>query len=185
MPVETLPRRRRKLAWLVATAAASAAVVSATYATRGAAAERAPVTHAPLSNRPPSGVAPTGTGNVSRLDPALRHAFDVAQRAAASQGVDLRITSGWRSHAEQAALFTAAVRKYGSADAASHWVLPPGQSAHERGEAIDVGPPAGAVWLDAHGVHYGLCRRYANEPWHFELLAPALGQQCPAMAPYA
>ena len=63
--------------------------------------------------------------------------------------------------------------------------LPPGHAAHERGEAIDVGPPDGAAWLDVHGVHYGLCRRYANEAWHFELLAPAIDQQCPPLEPYA
>jgi D-alanyl-D-alanine carboxypeptidase len=133
----------------------------------------------------PRGVAPTGSGDVRHLDPALHHAFLVAQRDAAAAGIELRITSGWRSHAEQAALFDAAVRKYGSREAASHWVLPPGQSDHERGLAIDVGPAAGAAWLDVHGVHYGLCRRYANEPWHFELLAPARGQRCPAMQPFA
>jgi LAS superfamily LD-carboxypeptidase LdcB len=170
---------------LAAIVAVATTVTTVAYTAHGAVhpSERARA-QAPAAARP-TGEAPTGTGEVRHLDPALYHAFVVAQRDAATAGVDLRITSGWRSHAEQAALFAAAVQKYGSAAAASHWVLPAGQSDHERGLAIDVGPPAGAAWLDVHGVHYGLCRRYANEPWHFELLAPALGQQCPAMKPYA
>lgn len=176
--------KTRVLAGLVAASAIVIAVVSATYAAQGAAVD--PVGGAPTvgASRPPLGEAPAATGNDNRLQPALRHAFAVARRDAAAQGVELHITSGWRSHAEQAALFAAAVKKYGSAQEASHWVLPPGESEHERGEAIDVGPPQGAAWLDEHGVHYGLCRRYANEPWHFELLAPALGEACPAVEPY-
>jgi zinc D-Ala-D-Ala carboxypeptidase len=163
----------------------AAAVASAGYAAHGAGVRPLEGASTPGPAAPPVGVAPTGTGNVSHLDPALRHAFAVARRDAAAEGIEMRITSGWRSHAEQAALFAAAVRKYGSAAEASHWVLPAGESEHERGLAIDVGPAAGAAWLDAHGVHYGLCRRYQNEPWHFELLAPALGQSCPAMEPFA
>src|SRR4051794_32703831 len=176
-------RRGRGLARAVAGCVIAAAFASAGYAAHGAGVRSLEGASHPTSL--PTGVAPTGTGNVSHLDSALRHAFAVARRDAALQGVDLHITSGWRSHAEQAALYAAAIRKYGSAAEASHWVLPPGRSAHERGAAIDVGPSEGAAWLDAHGVHYGLCRRYLNEPWHFELLAPALGQQCPPLQPYA
>ena len=100
-------------------------------------------------------------------------------------GVELHVTSGWRSRAEQQQLFEAAVATYGSAAKARRWVLPPGESEHVRGGAVDVGPPAAAAWLEQHGVRYGLCRRYANEPWHFELLAPAKGQPCPALQPHA
>src|SRR5947209_4059615 len=178
-------RRGRALARGTAACAVVAAVASLGYAAYGAG--RHPVGAANRAGAAslPTGVAPTGTGNVRRLDPALRHAFAVARRDAAAQGVEMSITSGWRSHAEQAALFAAAVRKYGSAAEASHWVLPAGESDHERGLAIDVGPAAGAAWLDANGVRYGLCRRYQNEPWHFELLAPARGQPCPELEPYA
>src|SRR4051794_6591200 len=187
MAVDAAPApRRRALRRLAAACAVGATVAGgAAYTPNGAplgqGAGRSSAAPAP----PPTGLAPTGTGNVRGLNPSLRHAFAVARRAAAAQGVELHITSGWRSHAEQAALFAAAVRKYGSAAAASHWVLPAGESDHERGLAIDVGPVSGAAWLDAHGVDYGLCRRYQNEPWHFELLAPAIGQPCPALEPHA
>ena len=129
--------------------------------------------------------APTGTGDTAHLDPALLRAVARAQAEASRAGVELSVTSGWRSHADQRALFEAAVAKYGSERAASRWVLPPGRSRHERGLAVDVGPPAGAAWLERHGVRFGLCRRYDNEPWHFERLAAAKGSACPVREPHA
>ena len=134
------------------------------------------------------GSAPSVRGSaegLTRLDPRLRHAVQVAIAAAAADGVTLRVTSGWRSAAEQRALFDAAIRDRGSVTAAERWVLPPERSAHVRGEAVDVGPRAGARWLELHGEHFGLCRRYDNEYWHFELLAPALGSHCPQRQPHA
>src|SRR5436305_287761 len=145
--------RSRGLAGLVATCVL-ATVVSVAYAAHGVALRQADGGSRAEPLPTATGVAPVGDGNVSRLQPAVRHAFAVARRDAALQGVDLHITSGWRSHEEQAALFAAAIRKYGSAAAASHWVLPAGESAHERGAAIDVGPADAAAWLDTHGVHY-------------------------------
>ena len=139
----------------------------------------------PAAGSPPLGVAPTGTASTEGLTPALARAVRRASAAAAEQGVEVRVTSGHRTRAHQSRLFRDAVRKYGSERAASAWVLPPGQSEHERGRAVDIGPESGAAWLDEHGVRYGLCRRYDNEPWHFELLAPARGQRCPAQEPQA
>lgn len=129
--------------------------------------------------------APTGTGDVGRLSPALRRSVERAIAAAREAGVELRVTSGWRSRDHQQRLYEAAVAKYGSAAAARRWVLPPGESAHVLGEAVDVGPPSGAAWLDEHGVRFGLCRRYDNEPWHFERLAGAKGSVCPPKEPHA
>ena len=127
-----------------------------------------------------AGVAPTGVGNVDELQPAVARAVRRAIAAAAADGVTLRVTSGWRSADEQAVLHAAAIQKYGSPQAARRWVLPSAESEHVRGGAVDVGPPAGAAWLARHGVRVGLCRRYDNEPWHFERLAGALGSSCPA-----
>jgi LAS superfamily LD-carboxypeptidase LdcB len=119
------------------------------------------------------------------LQPALARAFTSARVAALAAGLDLRINSGFRTAATQQRLFDDAVAKYGSPDKARHWVLPPAESDHVKGLAIDVAPASGAAWLEKHGVSYGLCRRYVNEWWHFERLAPAVGQRCPAMEPYA
>lgn len=119
------------------------------------------------------------------IDPALSRALGKAQIAARTAGLDLQVTSGFRSAATQQRLYDRAIARYGSPERARHWVLPPAESAHVKGLAVDVGPPAAAAWLEKHGVRYGLCRRYVNEGWHFERLAPAIGQPCPAMEPYA
>ena len=119
------------------------------------------------------------------LDPSLAQAFTRARTAALAAGLDLRINSGFRTAAVQQRLYDDALAKYGSPAKARRWVLPPAESDHVKGLAIDVAPAAGATWLEKHGVNYGLCRRYLNEWWHFERLAPAAGQRCPALEPYA
>ena len=48
---------------------------------------------------------------LAQLDPPLLNAIQDAARAAASKGVDLRITSGWRSKGFQQRLFDDAVAK--------------------------------------------------------------------------
>jgi D-alanyl-D-alanine carboxypeptidase len=119
------------------------------------------------------------------LEPALAQAFNRARTAALAAGLDLRVNSGFRTVAAQQRLFDDAIATYGSPEKARRWVLPPAESNHVKGLAVDVAPAAGAAWLEKHGVSYGLCRRYVNEWWHFELLAPAAGQRCPAMEPFA
>ncbi len=118
----------------------------------------------------------TATG----LDPELERRFDAARAAADADGVELTLTSGWRTAAEQQELVDAALERYGSAEEAHRWVLPPESSEHVAGLAIDVGPTDGALWLEQHGVEFGLCRTYANELWHFEA-ATEPGGTCPPM----
>ena len=118
----------------------------------------------------------TATG----LDPELERRFDAARAAADADGVELTLTSGWRTAAEQQDLVDAALERYGSAEEAHRWVLPPESSEHVAGLAIDVGPTDGALWLEQHGAEFGLCRTYANELWHFEA-ATEPGGTCPPM----
>lgn len=118
----------------------------------------------------------TATG----LDPELERRFDAARAAADVDGVELTLTSGWRTAAEQQQLVDAALERYGSAEEAHRWVLPPESSEHVAGLAIDVGPTDGALWLEQHGAEFGLCRTYANELWHFEA-ATEPGSACPPM----
>jgi hypothetical protein len=139
----------------------------------------------PFVSAPPVAVAPAGVGDVRHLTPSMRRSVRLAIEAARADGVELRVASGWRSAAHQQRLYEEAVAKYGSPEAARRWVLPPDESAHVRGEAVDVAPPEGAAWLDANGVRFGMCRRYANEPWHFERLAGAKGSACPPPEPHA
>jgi hypothetical protein len=138
--------------------------------------------------RAPAAPAATGSADADHaalagLTPTLRERMERALVAARGAGVDLRVTSGWRSVERQQELLDAAVRKYGSLAAATRWVLPPADSAHVRGMAVDVGPPEAARWLERHGSQFGLCRRYDNEPWHFEALTEP-GGTCPPREPY-
>ncbi|PWD52646.1 peptidase M15 [Serinibacter arcticus] len=113
------------------------------------------------------------------LDAELLARFDVAREAAAADGIELRITSGRRSAAEQQRLLDEAIARDGL-DRARRTVLPPEVSAHVAGTAIDVGPREGAAWLEERSSEVGLCRTYENEWWHFELVG-AVGERCPTM----
>lgn len=129
----------------------------------------------------------TTTGLVNEIHPLLKARFEAAKVSAAIEGKNLYITSGFRSEERQATLFANAIKKYGSETEAAKWVLPPKNSHHPDGLAIDVNYPgdrAGAKWLELNGARFGLCRVYANEWWHFEgVIAP--GGDCPEMAPNA
>ena len=123
----------------------------------------------------------------TEIHPILLQRFEAASIAAKREGVNLYITSGFRSLARQEALFERAIRKYGDETEAAKWVLPAPYSHHPQGLAIDVNYPGdrpGAKWLELHGSKFGLCRVYANEWWHFEgVIAP--GKTCPPLAPNA
>ncbi|KXO90727.1 M15 family metallopeptidase [Tsukamurella pseudospumae] len=131
----------------------------------------------------PAASADTVPGTVG-LVPALAQAYSAAYRAAAAEGVALSVTSGKRSWAQQESLWTQGVAQYGSPAAARRWVLPPAESTHVSGEAVDVGPWQGAAWLQANGNRWGLCRTFGNEWWHFELVTSA-GGACPPTVPDA
>ncbi len=118
------------------------------------------------------------------LTPALRTAYSAAYRTAAEEGVVLSITSGRRSWSQQQAMWEQGLAQYGSAASARRWVLPPGESTHVSGEAVDVGPWQGAAWLQANGSRWGLCRTFENEWWHFEVTGVP-GGACPATLPDA
>jgi D-alanyl-D-alanine carboxypeptidase len=118
---------------------------------------------------------------VANLDPALLRALRRAAADAAADGVELVVNGGWRSPAYEDQLRREAIAKYGSEAAAARWVATGTTSAHVSGDAVDIGPAAAASWLSAHGAAYGLCRIYANEPWHYELRRTAVARGCPSM----
>ncbi|WP_106396418.1 M15 family metallopeptidase [Actinocorallia populi] len=132
------------------------------------------------------GLSPFETDHVAltELDPRLLRAVRQAAARAKTDGVDLFITSGWRSADYQRRLFDQAVTQYGSREEAKRYVLPPEKSAHVRGEAVDIGPTDAADWLGRRGAAFGLCQVYANEMWHFEL-ATRPGGACPPQLPDA
>ncbi|UGT44400.1 M15 family metallopeptidase [Nocardia yamanashiensis] len=144
-----------------------------------------PSAHAAPAAR--AGELPSATavsGDTEGLDPLLATAYDRAAAEAAAQGVTLSITSGYRTPGQQQWLWEDGIRTYGSPDAARRWVLPPEESTHVSGQAIDVGPREGAQWLEDNGSRWGLCRTFDNEWWHFEL-ATVPGVPCPARLPDA
>ncbi|MCR5976617.1 peptidase M15 [Gordonia jinghuaiqii] len=118
------------------------------------------------------------------LDPVLSAAYREASNTARAQNVPLWITSGKRTFGEQRQMWRDAIATYGSPETARRWVLPPTESPHVHGDAIDVGPREGAAWLEKAGYRWGLCRTFANEWWHFEVVTVP-GLRCPPMWPDA
>ncbi|MEA2149130.1 MAG: hypothetical protein QOD69_960, partial [Solirubrobacteraceae bacterium] len=92
------------------------------------------------------------------MRPDVAAAFDRMAAAAARDGIELLVDSGFRTNAEQAMLF------------ARHpdpkWVAPPGQSLHRLGTELDLGPPAAYGWLAANAPRFHFVQRYAWEAWH-------------------
>lgn len=115
---------------------------------------------------------------MTRLDPELLAALRSAADQAAHDGVEVLVTSGWRSKEYQQRLLDRAITKYGGVEEALRWVASPETSSHLTGDAVDVGPTDAAYWMQEHGPEFGLCQTYANEIWHYELRTSP-GGSCP------
>lgn len=131
----------------------------------------------------PGGVTVFDNGypGVANLDPDLLHALRSAATAAAEDGVEFTLNSGWRSAEYQAQLLREAVSDYGSEEEAARWVATADTSAHVSGSAVDIGPYDATAWLSEYGAEYGLCQIYGNESWHYELRPEAIDRGCPPM----
>lgn len=114
---------------------------------------------------------------ISGLHPQFRDNVWAMLNAAQQDGLNLRITSAYRSPEVQAALWADAVEKYGSESAARKWVAPPGRSQHNRGLAVDFAGPGGllrdanspeAQWIAANAARFGLAVPMDWEPWQVE-----------------
>ena len=112
--------------------------------------------------RPESSLFPA-TG----LHPLLKAAVE---QLVAHSGGRVHVVSGYRSIAEQQALWASALQRYGSAEAADDWVAPPGHSMHERGLAVDLGGDLELAASIVEDLGLPLHRPLPNEPWHFELV---------------
>jgi len=93
-------------------------------------------------------------------------AFRAMAHAASKAGVDLRIRSGFRSHAKQTRLYKEYRRGEG------HLAARPGYSNHESGRALDIYITDYKVleWLKQHAAEYGFHRTVPGEAWHWEYL---------------
>lgn len=165
------------------------ASAGSTASSAGASRESSESDHGPVgpTARPAAPDADGATGDedddpeVTNLDPDLLAALRLARTAAAAEGIDIEVTSGWRSPELQDRLLRDAVSTYGSEAEAARWVATAETSAHVSGDAIDVGPYDAILWLSQHGADYGLCQIYGNESWHYELRPDAVSQGCPPM----
>jgi hypothetical protein len=79
--------------------------------------------------------------------------------SAQADGLALLVVSGFRSDAEQAALF--------AAHPDPKWVAPPGPSLHRCATELDLGPETAYGWLAANASRFGFVQRYSWEAWHF------------------
>lgn len=93
------------------------------------------------------------------MRPDVAAAFDRMAAAAAGDGVSLVVNSGFRSDAEQAALF--------AAHPDPRWVAPPGHSLHRCATELDLGPSFAYGWLAANASRFGFVQRYSWEAWHY------------------
>ena len=107
--------------------------------------------------------------DLTGLTDGARAAFTAARTEALwRHGQLIGLTSGYRDPIAQQRMFDEEVRRTGSPAAARMLVLPPMESNHVKGIALDVRPHEGARWLAEHGARYDLYRMYDNEWWHFE-----------------
>jgi D-alanyl-D-alanine carboxypeptidase len=109
--------------------------------------------------------------DVVRLEPddvevevSTARAFLTMQAAAAKDGVDLRIASGFRTAEEQRALFRA--WRHGRGNKAAR----PGESNHQSGRALDIATQGRGTfeWLEANAATFRFKRTVKGEPWHWE-----------------
>jgi hypothetical protein len=99
--------------------------------------------------------------NGEGMRPDAAAAFDRMAASAAADGIALLVVSGFRSDAEQAALF--------AAHPDPTWVAPPGHSLHRCATELDLGPEAAYPWLAANADRFGFVQRYSWEAWHYGL----------------
>jgi Transglycosylase SLT domain/D-alanyl-D-alanine carboxypeptidase len=98
------------------------------------------------------------------MRPDVAEGYDRMVAAAAADGIGLLVVSGFRSDAEQAALF--------AAHPDPTWVAPPGHSLHRCATELDLGPESAYAWLAANASRFAFLQRYSWEPWHYGWTRP-------------
>ena len=128
---------------------------------------------------------PLETRQGEGMRPDVARAFDAMAAAASASGHALIVNSGYRSDAEQAALF--------AANPDPRMVARPGTSLHRCGTELDLGPSGAYGWLAQNAQRFGFVQRYSWEAWHYGFVrgpAPCSavggqrrrGARCEAMA---
>lgn len=109
-------------------------------------------------------------GDRAWLELRTADAFEGLKRASYAAGVDLRISSAFRSWEEQAAMKAKRLIFGGPVTA------DPGYSNHQQGTTVDLdvnGSDGGRVrvFLDQNATSYGFYRTVPSENWHYEFTA--------------
>ncbi len=100
------------------------------------------------------------------VEVATARAYWAMQLAAAADGIELPIYSGFRSQEDQK--YFHQCFKTCSCNSCSP-AARPGHSKHQSGSAIDFGQWPGVVsWLNEHGREYRFFPTVRREPWHWE-----------------
>lgn len=119
-------------------------------------------TRSPAPSTTGGGLKSIGGGH--RLQASAADAFLKMKESAAKQGVNLTLTSSYRSREEQQYLYNLYLSGKGNLAA------PPGRSLHEKGIAIDVGN--GIPWMQKYASKFGWKNTGMSfsqkEPWHFD-----------------
>ncbi|MGN1105196.1 MAG: D-alanyl-D-alanine carboxypeptidase family protein [Huintestinicola sp.] len=127
------------------------------------------------------------------VDPDAQAAFDKMQSAAAAEGLNIYISSGYRSYDYQAGLYERYVERSGKSEA-DRYSARPGHSEHQTGLAFDLNTiditfadTAEYDWLKVHCAEYGFIIRYPEngesvtgymyEPWHIRYLGKGTAQK--------
>lgn len=120
------------------------------------------------------------------VDPDAQAAFDKMQAAAAKEGLNIYISSGFRSYDYQSGLYDRYVQRSGKAEA-DRYSARPGHSEHQTGLAFDLNSidmtfadTDECAWVNKHCAEYGFIIRYPQgsesitgymyEPWHLRYL---------------
>lgn len=120
----------------------------------------------------------------------VKEAFEVMKKAAAKEGLNLYISSGYRSYTRQQTLYNNYVSKDGK-EQADTYSARAGYSEHQSGLCFDLNTiddsfayTAESKWLEKHAQEYGFIIRYPKgkedktgyqyEPWHLRYLGVEL-----------
>ena len=132
------------------------------------------------------------TYNPGGLTSETYNAFQSLAQGAANDGLNIYISSGFRSYETQEQIYNTYVANNGQATADT-FSARPGHSEHQTGLAIDVneisdafiGTPE-AIWLEEHCAEYGFIIRYPQgkqgitgykyEPWHIRYVGKDVAQ---------
>lgn len=101
------------------------------------------------------------------VERSTANAYIALQEAAAHDGVDVRIVSGFRTMAEQEYFYGC----YTNCNCnGCNLAARPGHSNHQSGHALDLNTSTGGVltWLNNNGARFGFSRTVPSEAWHWE-----------------